>query len=276
MYLPDPRDYQILFLTFFLLLGMAERGWTFHPEALFILMLACLGTQVFLSQFISRLQAEHNPTLLNCKSALITALGLCLLLRSAHWSTLAIAGVLAISSKFLLRVEKKHVFNPANFGIIAVLTCTQDAWVSPGQWGEESGYVLLFLGLGGLILKKVGRWDTTAMFLGSYALLEIIRNVYLGWSGDVVFHRLTSGSLLLFAFFMITDPRSIPNSCGARLVWAIGLAVLTFMLRNQFFISSAPFLALFMLSPVTILLDRYWQAPRFTWVGTSQLTLSGH
>jgi Na+-transporting NADH:ubiquinone oxidoreductase subunit NqrB len=116
-----------------------------------------------------------------------------------------------------------------------------------------------------MVLKRVGRWDTTFAFFTSYAGLELIRNLYLGWSWDVLGHRLMSGSLLLFAMFMVTDPRSIPNARNARLIWAIAIACLTFILRNFFFMPEAVFYALFALSPLTIVLDYLYKAPRFTW-----------
>lgn len=167
--------------------------------------------------------------------------------------------------KFVFKIGDKHFFNPANAGIISALILTLDAWVSPGQWGDDWWYGLLFVGTGGLILKLVGRWDTTAAFLVTYPLMEAIRNQRLGWTWDVYSHRLMSGSLLLFALFMITDPRSIPNARIARVIWAMCIAILTFILRNYFFVSTAVFWALFALAPLTILLDTLWKAPRFSW-----------
>ena len=64
------------------------------------------------------------------------------MLRVDHLPTMALAAFGAIASKFLFRVDSKHFFNPANLGIIIALTFTQDAWVSPGQWGEELWYAL--------------------------------------------------------------------------------------------------------------------------------------
>lgn len=215
----------------------------------------------------SGLARFHQATSL--KSAVITALSLSLLLRADHYTTMILAGSLAILSKFLFQVERKHFFNPANFGIIAALLFTNDAWVSPGQWGEEGWYVLLFAGTGGIVLKRVGRWDTTVAFLGVYTLLEAIRNLWLGWTWDVFCHRLMSGSLLLFALFMITDPRSIPNARISRIIWAVCIAILTFTLRNQFFISTAVFWALFALAPLTIVLDWLWSSSRFSWIDNS-------
>ncbi|MBD1906712.1 MULTISPECIES: RnfABCDGE type electron transport complex subunit D [Cyanophyceae] len=270
MLLKDIRDYQILFLTSFLVLGISTRDWTLRPDLILVVIVTCLVTQWLATSIKQNLLKEtesttNAPVQPSFRSALITALGLSLLLRADNYTTMILAGSLAISSKFIFQTNNKHFFNPANFGIISVLILTPDAWVSPGQWGDDWWYALLFAGTGGMILKRVGRWDTTAAFLCSYALLEAIRNIWLGWTWDVFFHRLTSGSLLLFALFMITDPRSIPNARISRLIWAISIAVLTFILRNQFFVSTAVFWALFALAPLTVIWDLVWKAPRFLW-----------
>lgn len=272
MILEDVRDYQILFLSLFLFLGIGTRDWTLRPELILVVIVTCVGTQWLISVVISYLSSKKKSSRVEqrtmFRSALITALGLCLLLRANQYSTMALAACIAILSKFLFQVRGKHFFNPANFGIIAVLLLTPDAWISPGQWGDEWWYALLFAGTGGLILQRVGRWDTTAAFLGAYAFMEAIRNLWLGWTWDVFCHRLMSGSLLLFALFMLTDPHSIPNARIGRVVWAVCIAGLTFVLRNQFFVSTAVFWALFALAPLTILLDALFSAPRFAWFAT--------
>lgn len=267
----DARLYQILFLGLFLVLGVGTRDWTLRPGTLPIAIATCCLTQaigdrltqsppsseLFPPGFFARLSRWLSP--------LITALGLTLLLRVDHYSTLILACLAAIGSKFVLRFNDKHLFNPANFGIVAALLLTQDAWVSPGQWGDDRWYALVFLCAGGVVLQKVGRWDTTIAFLGSYALLEGIRNYWLGWTWDVWLHRLGNGSFLLFALFMVTDPRTIPNARMARVIWAVAIALLTFVLRNLFFINTAVFWALFVLAPLTPLLDWIWPADRFHW-----------
>ena len=284
----DPRNYQILFLSLFLFLGIATRDWTLRPDLILVVIVTCLLTQWLAISVLGKSKGKLLNLLIkksecldksdsdfaifskiaSLKSAMITALGLSLLLRADHYTTMILAGSLAILSKFLFQVERKHFFNPANFGIIAALILTNDAWVSPGQWGDDGWYALLFLGTGGMVLKPVGRWDTTAAFLGTYALLEGIRNLWLGWTWDVYCHRLMSGSLLLFALFMITDPRSIPKARFGRLLWAGFIAILAFILRNYLFISSGVFWALFALSPLSVVLDFIWSAPQFSWLST--------
>ncbi|MCY7391443.1 MAG: RnfABCDGE type electron transport complex subunit D [Leptolyngbyaceae cyanobacterium CAN_BIN12] len=279
----DARLYQILFLSLFLLLGTGTRDWTLHPEIVATAIATCLITQWIWSvcstppQFKtqnSKLKTQNIlslpsstplPLHSSLPSALITALGLSMLLRTEHIGTMILAAVIAISSKFLLKVNGKHLFNPTNLGIVAAVVLTHDAWISPGQWGESSWYALLFLGTGGVVVQRVGRWDTTGAFLGSYALLELGRNLWLGWTWDVLLHRLSSGSLLVFSLFMITDPRTIPNARVARLIWAGAIALLAFILRNVYFIPTAVFWSLFALAPLSAVLDFIWASPQFTW-----------
>jgi Na+-transporting NADH:ubiquinone oxidoreductase subunit NqrB len=258
MLLKDARDYQILFLSLFLVLGVFTRDWTLRPILIVVTFITCLLTQWILTR-----TSHQEPV--GFRSALITSLGLNLLLRADHWTTMIIAAFCAIASKFIFKIGDKHFFNPANFGIISALALTPDAWVSPGQWGEDWWYGLLFVGCGGMVLQRVGRWDTTAAFLGVYAGLEGIRNLWLGWTWDVYLHRLSSGSLLLFALFMVTDPRSIPNARMGRIIWAGCIAILTFILRNYFYLPTAVFWSLFALAPLTMLIDFCWNAPRFSW-----------
>jgi Na+-transporting NADH:ubiquinone oxidoreductase subunit NqrB len=265
MLFKDVRDVQILFLCLFLFLGVSTRDWTLQPDLMLATILSCVFTQLLLSAIATFSKDSEIEVISSLRSALITALGLCLLLRSNDYSTMAIAGCLAIASKFLFRFRGKHFYNPSNFGIIAALTLTNNAWVSPGQWGTDWWYLLLFLGAGGIVLNRVGRWDTSAVFLLTYAGLEALRTLWLGWSWNIWQHQLMNGSLLLFALFMLTDPRSIPNAHLSRFIWAIAIAVLSFILKDYFYISSAIIWSLFVISPVTIWLDSIWKAPRFVW-----------
>ena len=277
----DARDYQILFLSIFLFLGVTNRDWTLRFNSLLIVFFSCLLTQIFLSSIVKFIQNKdryHNNNLWqwldtsSWRSAFITALGLCLLLRANQPMTMALAGCLAIASKFLFRFHNKHFFNPANFGIIGAITLTSDAWVSPGQWGHDWWYLLLFTAAGAAVLKRVGRWETTAVFLLTYAGLEAMRDRWLGWSWDVLQHQLMTGSLLVFAFFMLTDPRSIPNAKISRIIWSFIIAVLAFILQENFYLNNGIFWSLFIISPFTICLDFIWEQSRFVWQSSDQIS----
>lgn len=169
----DARDFQILFLITFLCLGVWNRDWTVHPH----LMAVVIATSLLMQEACNRFLHVENPSL---KSVLISAISLCLLLRANSVWTMVLAGAATVLSKFIFRYRKKHFFNPSNFGIIVALLVTGDAWVTPGQWGQEVWLTFLFLATGAMVVRKVGRWDTTGAFLGTYAAMEAARNYWLG------------------------------------------------------------------------------------------------
>ena len=256
----DPRINQILFLGSFLIYGLFFLNWQPDLFRYGITISVCLLTQL-LFIFI------YKKDLHSLKSALITSLGLCLLFRSNEMVIIALAAFLAIASKFTIQHKGKHFFNPANFGIVVAILLTGSGWISPGQWG--SSYVLLgfFLITGINILLRVGRMDTGIVFLTIFASLQFCYQIlYLNWPVDHFFHQLSSGTLLLFSFFMITDPVTTPNAPKARIIWAIMVAVLAFALTRIFHVHTAPLWALFIISPLTVLFDKIFIYKKFNWL----------
>lgn len=262
----DLREVQILALSWFLGLGLiTHRFETINGQTITIVIVAALSIQSLADLLLKRKEMAE----LISRSALITSLGLCLLLRTNSLTVMIIAVSAAILSKFLIKYRGKHLFNPANFGMITVLCFTNQAWVSPGQWGETFSLALLFIGIGGLILSWLGRWETTFVFLLIYSLGIVFRNLWLGFGTDILWHELNSGSLLLFAFFMLSDPRSIPDGKWGRILWSSAIALLTLVLKYQFYLATAPFFALFFVSFLTPMFDYFWQGRRFNWSWTT-------
>ncbi|MFK7922822.1 MAG: RnfABCDGE type electron transport complex subunit D [Bacteroidia bacterium] len=255
----DARHFQILYLGGFLVFGIMTLGWEVELMRYALLIGICLFSQLVWTRFTTQNYSSW-------KSAMITALGLCLLLKANQFWVLGLAGTIAISSKFLIRYKGKHLFNPANLGIIAAIALTGDAWISPGQWGNAAILLFLIGVTGSVVLFKVGRLDTCLSFIITFALLLFIQNVlYKGWPLDHWFHSLTNGSLLLFTFFMITDPATTPNARKARIIWAVGIGVLAFVLTSWQYVHTAPIWALVIYAPITAFLDRYFQGKKFAW-----------
>jgi Na+-transporting NADH:ubiquinone oxidoreductase subunit NqrB len=259
----DPRYLQIFLLGSFLAYGLLFLQWSARLDVFSAAVVSSVATQIVWAKL-------KNQPLTSVKSALISALGLCLLLRVDSVWVMSLAGIATISSKFLIRYKGKHVFNPTNFGIILAIL-TGHAWISPGQWGHgETGMLLILLGATGILLR-VKRWDLSLTFLLVLFGLESLRLVaYLGWDWPVVFHRFNSGTILLFAFFMITDPKTSPNSRKGRILWASLIALLSFLLGQFFYLYQAPLIALFIISLTTPLIDTVFKAERFKWSSKTQ------
>lgn len=105
MLLKDIRDYQILFLGLFLILGIGTRDWTLQPDLIGVAFATCISTQWFFLKVISHWSKVNSDELVinetnltyNFRSPLITALGLSLLLRADDWTTMVLAGFVAIA-----------------------------------------------------------------------------------------------------------------------------------------------------------------------------------
>jgi len=259
----DPRLLQIFILSSFLAFGWFYLDWYASSKIYLAAFAGCILTQLF---WIKTRKLNPNSIL----SALISALGLCLLLKVNAWYWMFGAAVLTISSKFLVRYDGKHIFNPTNFGIILVLVLGL-GWVSPGQWGSNLLIAVFLFFSAATILFGVKRWDVALTFLLTLFVLEVFRSyLYLGWPIDFVLHKFSNGTLLLFTFFMITDPRTAPNHRKARIIWACSLAITSFILSQFFYFYKAPIIALFAFSLIVPFLNRAIKAPQFNWISKTK------
>jgi Na+-transporting NADH:ubiquinone oxidoreductase subunit NqrB len=255
----DPRWLQIAFLASFLACGLwlgVVPAW--EPPL-------CLAA-VLLAQEVGRRLTGAPAS--SFRSAAITGLGLTLLLRTDLWWLAPLSGLLAIGSKFLLRIRGKHLFNPANFGLACCMLATPHAWCSPSQWGENALLRIWFLALGLAVVNRAFRTDSSLTFLGCWALLKAARVFYLGQSSGVLLHQLEVGSLIVFTFFMISDPKTTPDHRLGRMAFAAAVAALGFFIETHLWIRNGPIWALFFLSPLVPVLDYLLRAARYEWPGT--------
>jgi Na+-transporting NADH:ubiquinone oxidoreductase subunit NqrB len=198
-------------------------------------------------------------------SAVITCFGLSILLRADSLWVHPLAAALAISSKFALRVGGKHVFNPANFGVVAATVALPGAWVSPGQWGHDVALAGWFVVLGSLVTERARRWDIAWTFLVAWLGAVAARVIAFAQPIAVFAHQLDNGALLLFAFFMISDPMTIPDRRGMRIAYALAVATIAFAWQYALFKPNAFVWALFVASPFVPLIDRLRPGARFDW-----------
>jgi enediyne biosynthesis protein E5 len=199
-------------------------------------------------------------------SVLISSFGLSLLLKTNLLWVAIFAAFVSILSKYILRINGKHIFNPSALGIVSAILLTGKAWVNPGQWG--SGVVLLFavLCLGFIVVTKVQNLSASLSFLSVFAGLIFMRQIiYLGWPMDYFLQSISTGSLLLFSFFMITDPKTTPNHNMAKILWCALIAAVAFYLATFKFINAAPIFVLVFAQPFVPLLDKLFKAQRFQW-----------
>lgn len=255
----DPRTYQILVLSSLLVYGVVRLDLEVRPGRALLLLAAVLLTQVACTR-LWRLPAV-DP-----RSALISGLSLCLLLRTNSAALALVAAVITVASKFLIRVRNKHVFNPTNFGIVAMMLATGgQVWVSPGQWGNAAYFAFLMACLGGLVVNRAARSDVTYAFLGFYLAVLFGRALWLGQPMTIPLHQLGSGAFLLFTFFMISDPKTTPDSRAGRILFALLVALGAGFVHFVLYRPNGLLLSLAFLAPVVPLLDRLLPGTRYAW-----------
>ncbi len=258
----DPRLYQLLVLGALLAAGIGWLEIGIGVGQALVTLATALVTQAICCKVC---RVPFDP-----RSPFISALSMCLLLRIASPVWAVVATVVAIASKFLVRVDGKHIMNPTNFGLAAVLLVTDQAWVSPGQWGNAAVWAFGLAALGGVVVRRARRSDVTYAFLFAYAALLVVRSVWLGEPLAIPLHRLQNGALLLFAFFMISDPRTTPDRRAARILFATLVAAVALAFQFGLYDTNGLVWSLALCSPVVPVLNRLWPGRQYTWPSSSK------
>ena len=254
----DARLYQILFLGILLGAGAWLRDFSLNPGQALLAFGAGLMTQAVCLRALGLRRV-------GLRSAIITCFSVCLLLRADNLWAHPLAATLAIASKFTIRLHGKHLFNPGNLGVIAGLLLLPGTWVSPGQWGDDVALGAWLVALGALVATRARRADIAWTFLAFHLGALALRIGWLGQPWGVLTHQMAGGSLLLFAFFMISDPMTTPDHPRARVLYAALVAALAYLWQFALYRPNALLWALFLASPAVPVLDRLWPAPRFRW-----------
>ena len=253
----DPRHFQIASLSTLLGILVYWGDFTPSPTLISLTLLSVLLTQLLFSAPLNHF---------DLKSPFITGLSLCLLLRVAEWWIYPLAAFIAISSKFVIRYDNKHIFNPANIAIVSMLILLPEySWISPGQWGNHAWLAFLLASLAFLVLYKIPKADISLFFIGSYAALLFARALWLGDPLEIPMHHLQSGAILIFAFFMISDPKTTPDHRKGRFIFAFAVALLGFTLQFGLQIRPGLFYALTAISMITPFIDKWAPSPRYEW-----------
>lgn len=266
----DARWFQLLFLTSFLVLGALARDFSLTGEQVLLTLLSALLTQ---ASWQWGMDLPGQKSWSGYLSALVSSLGICILVRADNTWAHPLLASLAMSSKYLIRSGptqcRSHVFNPANLAAFAAWAWLPGAWLSPGQWGTDSLAALWFMALGGLVTQRISRWDVSLSFLAAWALLLGLRLWTLDYTWNpgaaMWLQQIGNGAVLLFAFFMISDPMTTPQRRSARIGYALLVALGAFVWQYLLFRSHGLIVMLFVTSWLVPLCNHLWPQARFAW-----------
>jgi hypothetical protein len=175
-------------------------------------------------------------------------------LHGQWWSTHGIwifIGVVALgmASKYLIRWRGRHIFNPSNVALVVafVVLGPQNSepldlwWIPMGPWMIVTYAILIVGGL--LIAWELRLLGLVLGFMGAFALFVALalapvpdHCMVASWHVTPMCGRdlwqilVTSPEILIFALFMVPDPRTVPEGQLARVVFGVGVALLAVLL----------------------------------------------
>jgi hypothetical protein len=194
-------------------------------------------------------------------SAYITGISVGILIRSPFYWPYALASLISIASKYVLRLNGRHLWNPSNFGVSAVLFLAP-ATVSllSIQWGNTLWPMVVIWILGTAIVWRVGRLHISATYVASFLLFSLVRSAAAGTPWLATVAPITGPMYQLFIFFMVTDPKTTVRSRTGQCVVVFLVALVETILRLAEVVY-APFYALFLVGPAALLFEMWW-APK--------------
>ncbi|KAA5543154.1 RnfABCDGE type electron transport complex subunit D [Roseiconus nitratireducens] len=198
---------------------------------------------------LGRLMVGKFPHL---ASAYISGISVGILIRSPFLWPFALCASLSIMSKYVLRWRNRHLWNPSNFGVSAMLFLYPAAVASLSiQWGNTLWPMLVVWCLGSLIISRLKRFHICLTYVISFICLAGARSALTGSPFLANVAPLTGPMYQLFVFFMITDPRTTVSTKRGQCLVAFLIALVEMILRLAEFIH-APYYALFLVGPVAL------------------------
>ncbi len=251
-----------MFITLILLVGHLSFGILESYQKTLLAIAASIATELILS----RLFLGKWP---NIASAYITGISVGILIRSPAFWPYAVCSIVSITSKYVLRVKGRHIWNPSNFGISVMLfLAAETVGALSIQWGNYLLPMVVIWVLGSVIIWRLRRFHISGIYVASFLVFAMLRSYLTGspWQAEVA--PITGPMYQLFIFFMITDPKTTVRSKAGQCITVFCVALVEMILRlNQ--VVYAPFYALFFVGPTAMLIEIWLESRRSTAVSAA-------
>lgn len=243
-----------VFITVILLIG----HFSFGILESFERTLLAIVTSIAIELILGKIFVGRWP---NVASAYISGISVGILLRSPAFWPYALCAAIAITSKYVLRVQNRHIFNPSNFAICVILFLASEQVTTLSiQWGNNLGAMAVIWCLGTAIIWRLRRFHICATYVLSFLAFAIVRAYIVGDPVLSEISPITGPEYQLFIFFMITDPKTTVRSKLGQcaVVFCVAAVEMELRLHNNIY---APLYALFLVGPPALFLEM-WMSSR--------------
>lgn len=190
-------------------------------------------------------------------SAYISGISVGILVRSPFLWPYVFASLISILSKYVLRLDGRHIWNPSNLGVSVVLfLAPQTVSLLSIQWGNNIYPMAVIWVLGSVIVWRVGRLHVSAAYVASFVVCAFARSAITGMPWQAALAPITGPMYQLFIFFMVTDPKVSVRPRWAQVLVVVIVAFVEMLLRLAEVIY-APFYALFLVGPAALFVEHW-------------------
>jgi len=251
----DNRYIAPIFITCILLVGHLSFGILDSYQRTLLAIVVSIATELVLGQIF--FHKWVHPA-----SAYISGISVGILLRSPAFWPYALCAAISIMSKYVLRIKGRHIWNPSNFGISAMLFLVPETVAGLSiQWGNYLLPMLVIWVLGSVIIWRLRRFHINFTYVASFVAFGFMRSWFTGSSWQSEIAPITGPMYQLFIFFMITDPKTTVRTKKWQCVDVFLVAVVEMIMR-MYQIVYAPFYALFIVGPTAMLIEIWLDSRR--------------
>jgi enediyne biosynthesis protein E5 len=237
----DPRFYAPVLITYILAVADAtahilkshhsdflatisgDRITAFPPT--FVAIAAAIILEIVLAKFMT----GKMPHL---ASAYISGISAGILVQSSETWPFVLTAWISITSKYVLRVRGRHLWNPTNFGMsVMLILASRHMYALSVDAGNTIWPVVIIWILGSLILYKFKLLHMPWLFVACFVPLAYVRSLFTGDHFSTEVAIATSAMFQLFIFFMITDPKTITKPRWSQCLVVVLIAVTDTLLR---------------------------------------------
>src|SRR5688500_16229594 len=251
----DKRYLAPILVTMVLVAGQVTFGFLESWSRTMLAIATAIGIELVLVRILS----GKWPHL---ASAYISGISVGMLVRSPAFWPYALCSAISITSKYVLRVDGRHLWNPSNFGIVAMLVLAADTVAGLSvQWGNNLLPMLVVWCFGSVIIHSLGRFHITVTYVASFIVFAAIRAAITGHPFLSEVAPITGPMYQLYIFFMITDPKTTVRSYQGQMLVAFLVAFAEAIFRLLELVH-APYYALFVVGPAANLVEIAMQRRR--------------
>ncbi|MEX1011383.1 MAG: RnfABCDGE type electron transport complex subunit D [Balneolaceae bacterium] len=217
-------------------------------------LLTAIGTALVAEAVLHRVVTGRWRDL---SSAYISGISVGILVRSPFFWPYMLCSLLSVLSKYVIRHRGTHIWNPSNFGVVALLLIAwDDVAILSIQWGNNMWAMLVIWIVGFVTIYRIRRFHICATYVLSFVAFAAIRSWMTGGAFLAELSPITGPMYQLFVFFMITDPKTTVQSRKGQYLIAFLIAAVEMVFRLNESIY-APFYALAIVGPASMIIEGY-------------------